>query len=193
MLLIASSMLDPIWAVNGACIIHVSAFYFGPLNSRSSNSNPDKNMEPTKRKSTIYTTSSFLFSRNNPCRYNASSVSWKEKKASINFALWQSEWSQWSGRKQNMKCSSKSHTDVTPQSTAVRGNILISTGSNSCSTNVYIFFLLQEAQHYYIFIILMQHSNKTNLKVHWNSYVFMTLLTGNRLYCVVTIPHFLSY
>lgn len=45
MLRFASSMLDPICAGNGACVIHVSTIYFGPLNCGSLNLNPDKNME----------------------------------------------------------------------------------------------------------------------------------------------------
>lgn len=121
----------------------------------------------------------------------------KKTPASINFALWQTVVNE-VVENRIWKCPSKSHTAVTPQSTAVRGNILISTGSNSCS-NV---SLLQEAQQtlwpYYIFITLMQHSNKIKPEtrytyVHWNSCVFiMTLLAGDRL-CCVTIPDFLYY
>lgn len=109
--------------------------------------------------------------------------------ASINFASWQTVVNE-VVENRIWKCPPKSHTAVMPQSTAVRGNILISTGSNSCSD----VFLLQEAQQtlwpYYIFITLLHHSN-LNLKAHWNSCVFiMTLLAGDRL-CCVTIPDFL--
>lgn len=62
------------------------------------------------------------------------------------------------------KRPSNSGTAVASQPTAARGNILISTGSNSCSTNVYIF---SSEKHYWYCSTMMDLASSSTAKILW--------------------------